>query len=212
MLSVPVVPGLKFSRFVPEHISFPTISIILRWVTSIKPTSFNYSTGFTIGSGTENDGGQYSFWAFECSLTNSYVLYRKFYKIHNKEPSCTHYEFVTQVALAWLTPSEYWHSSALIQQGNQQSAAWCNHASTKLTALYLILIQGREKWNTLMGRTIHSLPDHWIHTKVHWDVDLIRPLLIYHLKMTNLKTVASYIIGLRRVSIGLNFWDVQLAT
>ena len=42
------------------------------------------------------------FWVFECSLTNSYILYRKFYQVHGKKPPLSHYDFVRQVSLAWL--------------------------------------------------------------------------------------------------------------
>ena len=50
------------------------------------------------------------FWAFECSLTNAYILFRKFFKIHEREPPFSHYEFVKKVALAWLKPNEFWPS------------------------------------------------------------------------------------------------------
>ncbi len=36
-----------------------------------------------------------------------------------------------QVALAWLEPSKYWHSSTSKQPGDQQSLAPSNHASIK---------------------------------------------------------------------------------
>ena len=50
------------------------------------------------------------FWIFECSLTNSYVLYRKFHKIHGRKSPLTHYGFNRAVALAWLKPSTFWSS------------------------------------------------------------------------------------------------------
>mgnify|MGYP003321282704 FL=1 len=51
------------------------------------------------------------FWTFELSLMNCYVLFKKFYKIHERKPPYSHYEFVKRVALAWLNPSEHWQSS-----------------------------------------------------------------------------------------------------
>ena len=51
------------------------------------------------------------FWAFECSLTNAYILFRKFYKIHERKPPFSHYKFVEKVALAWLKPNEFWPSN-----------------------------------------------------------------------------------------------------
>ena len=47
-------------------------------------------------------------WIFECSHTNCYVLYRKYYEIHGRKPLRTHYQFIQDIALAWLKPSQYW--------------------------------------------------------------------------------------------------------
>ena len=49
----------------------------------------------------------YILWIFECSLTNSYVLYRKFHDIHGRLMPRTHYEFIQDIYLAWLKPSQY---------------------------------------------------------------------------------------------------------
>ena len=46
-------------------------------------------------------------WIFKCSLTNSYVLYRKFHDIHGRRMSRTHYDFIKYISLAWLKPSQY---------------------------------------------------------------------------------------------------------
>ena len=51
------------------------------------------------------------FWAFEFPLTNAYILFRKFYKIHEREPPFSHYEFVKKIALAWLKRNEFWPSN-----------------------------------------------------------------------------------------------------
>ena len=47
-------------------------------------------------------------WIFECSLTNCYVLYRKFHEIHGRQMPQTYYGFIQDIALAWLKPSHYW--------------------------------------------------------------------------------------------------------
>ena len=47
-------------------------------------------------------------WIFECSLTNSYVLYQKFHYIHGRRMPRTHYEFIQDIDIAQLKPSQYW--------------------------------------------------------------------------------------------------------
>ena len=37
------------------------------------------------------------FWCYELSLTNCYVLYRHFFKIHDKAPPYSHYEFIREI-------------------------------------------------------------------------------------------------------------------
>ena len=48
------------------------------------------------------------FWFFELSLTNCYVLYLKFWKLHLRKPPYNHYEFIKCITLAWLDPVLYW--------------------------------------------------------------------------------------------------------
>ena len=47
------------------------------------------------------------FWCYEMLLTNSYVLYCKYYRMHKLKP-ITHYEFQRSVALVWINPKKYW--------------------------------------------------------------------------------------------------------
>ena len=44
-------------------------------------------------------------WIFDCSLTNSYVLYHTFHDIHGRRIPWTHYDFIQDISLAWLEPS-----------------------------------------------------------------------------------------------------------
>ena len=48
------------------------------------------------------------FWLFEGALTNSYCLYRMFFKMHDRVPPLNHYEYIRAIALAWLEPERYW--------------------------------------------------------------------------------------------------------
>ena len=46
-------------------------------------------------------------WAMGMLLTNSYVLYKKYCEIHRLKLEYTHYEFVCNVAKAWLMVSSF---------------------------------------------------------------------------------------------------------
>ena len=48
------------------------------------------------------------FWIFELSLTNAFILYRKFHQIHEIQAPLTHYDFIKKIALAWIDPENYW--------------------------------------------------------------------------------------------------------
>ena len=56
------------------------------------------------------------FWIFENSLTNCYVLCRKFHELHEWK-HLSHYKFIRQIGLAWLKPSLYWPSKASTGRG-----------------------------------------------------------------------------------------------
>ena len=49
-------------------------------------------------------------WATEVCLTNSYVLYKTYCKVHKIALKYTHYEWVCQIGKAWLHPGEYFYS------------------------------------------------------------------------------------------------------
>ena len=48
------------------------------------------------------------FWGLELQMINCYVLYRKFYEMHDKKVPMDHYDFHKSIALAWICPSKYW--------------------------------------------------------------------------------------------------------
>ena len=72
------------------------------------------------------------FWILECSLTNCYVLYRKFYELHDRKP-LTHYAFIENIALAWLKPSEFWQTAAT-ENSQRPSRSTCTVVSSVATA------------------------------------------------------------------------------
>ena len=91
-------------------------------------------------------------WTYECSLTNAYVLYRKFYKIHDREPPCTHYEFVRKVALAWLKLSEYWHNSA--KKSDLQSRASTKNDSIMSESIASSIVSRKRKMKYIDRKNI----------------------------------------------------------
>ena len=60
------------------------------------------------------------FWIFEGSLTNCFVLYRKYYELHERK-YLSHYEFIKSIALAWLKPSAYWSGTTTSKTGRSRS-------------------------------------------------------------------------------------------
>ena len=61
------------------------------------------------------------FWVFENSLTNCYVLYRKFHELHERK-HLSHYKFIQKIGLAWLKPSSYWPVTASDDQASPSVA------------------------------------------------------------------------------------------
>ena len=47
-------------------------------------------------------------WGFQLLLTNAYVLYKKFHLLHSSKAAVSHYDFIKQVALAWINKERYW--------------------------------------------------------------------------------------------------------
>mmetsp|Transcript_24190 Transcript_24190/g.55012 ORF Transcript_24190/g.55012 Transcript_24190/m.55012 type:complete len:290 (-) Transcript_24190:221-1090(-) len=52
------------------------------------------------------------FWNMGMLITNSYILYTKFYKMHGRDPKYSHYKYCCQVVMAWINPKAYnWKKS-----------------------------------------------------------------------------------------------------
>ena len=43
-------------------------------------------------------------WGYQVLLTNSYVLYLKFHKMHDSKNFYSHYDYIKQKSLAWINP------------------------------------------------------------------------------------------------------------
>ena len=47
-------------------------------------------------------------WGFQVLLTNSFILYNKFHQLHDSKDTISHYEYIKQIALAWVNRNLHW--------------------------------------------------------------------------------------------------------
>ena len=47
-------------------------------------------------------------WGFQTLLTNSYILYVSYHKLHDSETYATHYDYIKMISLAWIDQEGYW--------------------------------------------------------------------------------------------------------
>ncbi len=124
------------------------------------------TTGFVIISG----GGQYSFGFFECSLTNSYVLYRKFHQIHDRKPPLTHYEFNRAVALAWLKPSAFWsHRSSRLEKHRNNGTSVTTDSTIASSIVTRKKYNDKDKKNAHLTSLNHMLERQRLYESLTWD-------------------------------------------
>ena len=73
-------------------------------------------------------------WAVEVCLTNSYVLYNTYCKLHKISLKYTHYEWVYQIGKVWLHPEEYFDSIPSRAKGDTSvTSAYTNNTITTAT-------------------------------------------------------------------------------
>ena len=49
-------------------------------------------------------------WGFQVLLTNSFITYKKFLELHDRKNTLSHYDYIKQIALAWVSRDLYWPS------------------------------------------------------------------------------------------------------
>ena len=76
-------------------------------------------------------------------MTNCYVIYRKFYELHDRKP-LTHYAFIEKIALAWLKPSEFWQTAAK-ENSKRPSRTTSTIVSSVATAASCTTVSGSVK-------------------------------------------------------------------
>ena len=47
-------------------------------------------------------------WGYQVLLTNAYVLYVKYHRMHRSKGFVSHYDFIQKIALAWIAPDLHW--------------------------------------------------------------------------------------------------------
>ena len=95
-------------------------------------------------------------WCFEMSLTNAYILYNKYMKMHEIKPM-SHYEFQKRVALAWINQAQCW---PLVRRNvcvNNLSLAYHMKSTTPSVSMTEISVSslGSSGSSTVMPTVIH---------------------------------------------------------
>jgi len=72
-------------------------------------------------------------WGFQVLLTNSYVCYIKYFDMMLTKPPLTHYEFIKQVALAWINKDMYWPKDNVASISKKRKAENDNNRHTRAT-------------------------------------------------------------------------------
>lgn len=83
------------------------------------------------------------FWAYEMLLTNSYILYCKFYEMHSLKPM-SHYQYQKEVALSWIDPKNHWKNFRKKKKQTRSSAP-ISAAISPLTLPFLMMITQQQQ-------------------------------------------------------------------
>ena len=55
-------------------------------------------------------------WGFQLLLTNSYILYQKYHRMIDSKSAVSHYDYIKEIALAWVNQELYWPKKITIQK------------------------------------------------------------------------------------------------
>ena len=55
-------------------------------------------------------------WAFQLLMTNAYIAYSKYHKVHLSTNVVSHYDFIKQIALAWMDPRKYGPNAEVVEE------------------------------------------------------------------------------------------------
>jgi hypothetical protein len=55
-------------------------------------------------------------WGFQLLLTNSFILYKKFHTLHDSNKTLSHYDYIKQIALAWVNQDMHWPTKKITRK------------------------------------------------------------------------------------------------
>ena len=103
-------------------------------------------------------------WCLQMLLSNSYILYKKYTKMHDLE-AISHFDFNQQVCMAWIDPDNHWPKNKLTYQARDSSvqSATCSTSyssdfmqrAPRFTDKYLNSITGS------LSRRLEESKTHW---------------------------------------------------
>ena len=90
-------------------------------------------------------------WGFQLALTNSYILYRKYHELHLSTSALTHYEYIKQVALAWMDNRRY-GPYATVNDANDDDSSRVSVRTKKRKSNTIDLYDSSSEEETLSSR------------------------------------------------------------
>ena len=115
------------------------------------------------------------FWIFEGMLTNSYVLYRKYFEIHDIKQPLNHYEYIRAISLAWLDQEHYWPqkktsiSSSSTSSQSSDSSVISRLRSTHTPAVTKSVAFTDKSLDSYSGALRCRVDKHYAHLPVRGD-------------------------------------------
>ena len=76
------------------------------------------------------------FWSFETLLTNCYLVYKKFFLMHNRKVPLSHYDFLKAISLCWINPDtvEYSITAASLRSSDPRSSSSSSSSTASTTS------------------------------------------------------------------------------
>ena len=112
-------------------------------------------------------------WGFQLLLTNSYVLYQKYHKMIDSKCAVSHYDYIKEIALAWINQDIYWPKKIInikrkapIDDGKRKTRASralrtesISSSSSKATPFNDKTLHPRGKLNCRLNTSVQHFPE-----------------------------------------------------
>ena len=108
-------------------------------------------------------------------LTNSYVLYRKYFEMHDLKQPLNHYEYIRAISLAWLDQEHYWPrkkasiSNSSTSSQSSDSSVISRLRSTHTPAVTKSVAFTDKSLDSYSGALRCRLDKHYAHLPVRGD-------------------------------------------